>query len=591
MFTNPFNKKYQDGGSAPTDEQKKEMQGFVTWIKSNIEGFKDKSEQEIAKSLSDMAKSDEGKKSVQDLYSRYQKSKKQKSKFEDGGKFQSFICKHGHGGDIGCGCSGGKVIRGEEGVPGIDENDRIDNITGKRYQEILPNGTIKQTLTRNEPDNTTSYTTLEITPQQDSTFRAWNTRYGDDNINTYRPVSQYRWYHKLNPFVSIAPKNWIESFKQNFVQSEEDGGIVMGKDGLSRKQIRQDKRKVLRAMNRPTAGAQYENLMNQTRNWDRFAGMSRLERKNAINQLILNGEKPIVQTPIQPDLGENYVINETTVPYQFFNPTPQVVETPKVETVTTQTQSTPTATTQRSASTRRSNIARPEDFPMQEIVIPQISTNIPFGKGSRTSEKEITPVIEVGPLTETRDYQSEISDAMHKFGPWVEWGQGGIYETDSEGNGVYWIRNAEGKLEKHEPIVKTSKVVSAPKRTYTLSGTIGNPWDVYKCGGKVEKHQQEDGVGRGKLNEYYPANETGQFGKRVENLYTPDRNHLILITEPGKVSERRDSSFVFISPNSKSANPAISRRYKTFDKFTDKGPFEGMRNLWENWKLHANKNK
>ncbi len=169
-------------------------------------------------------------------------------------------------------------------------------------------------------------------------------------------------------------------------QSKEDGGVVMGKDGLSRKQVRQDKRKVLRAMNRPTAGAQYENLMNQTRNWDRFAGMSRLERKNAINQLILNGEKPIVQTSNVPDLGESYVINETTVPYQFFNSTPEVVETPKVETVTTQTKSTPTATTQRSASTnRRSNIARPEDFPMQEIVIPQISTNIPFGNGSRTA--------------------------------------------------------------------------------------------------------------------------------------------------------------------------------------------------------------
>lgn len=124
MFTNPLNRKYQTGGSAPTDDQKKDMQGFVTWIKSNVEGFKDKSEQEIAKSLSDMAKSDEGKKSVQDLYSRYQKSKKQKSKFADGGKFQYFICKHRRGGDIGCGCNGGKVIRGEDGLPDIDPNSR-----------------------------------------------------------------------------------------------------------------------------------------------------------------------------------------------------------------------------------------------------------------------------------------------------------------------------------------------------------------------------------------------------------------------------------------------------------------------------------
>ncbi len=139
-------------------------------------------------------------------------------------------------------------------------------------------------------------------------------------------------------------------------------------------------------------------------------------------------------------------------------------------------------------------------------------------------------------------------------------------------------------MQKHEPVRTTTIATSTPRRNY--STITGQPlrngqstWDLFKQGGQIEKHQQENGVGRGKLNEYYPANETGQFGERVENLYTPDRNHLILITEPGKVSERRDSSFVFISPNLKSANPAISRRYKTFDKFTDRGPFEGMRNL------------
>ena len=30
MFTNPLNRKYQTGGSAPTDDQKKDMQEFVT---------------------------------------------------------------------------------------------------------------------------------------------------------------------------------------------------------------------------------------------------------------------------------------------------------------------------------------------------------------------------------------------------------------------------------------------------------------------------------------------------------------------------------------------------------------------------------
>lgn len=67
-----------------------------------------------------MAKSEEGKKSVQNLYTRYQKSKTQKSKFEDGGKFQDFICKHARGGSVDCGC-GGKVISAAEGIDSMPD--------------------------------------------------------------------------------------------------------------------------------------------------------------------------------------------------------------------------------------------------------------------------------------------------------------------------------------------------------------------------------------------------------------------------------------------------------------------------------------
>ena len=145
MFNNPLNRKYQTGGNTPTDDQKKDMQGFVTWIKSNVEGFKDKSEQEIAKSISDMAKSEEGKKSVQDLYTRYQKSKK-KTKFEDGGKFQSFICKHGRGG-VNCGCGGGKVVRGQEGIDKLPEGtSRIITPRDTTDTYYLPNGNMVESI-------------------------------------------------------------------------------------------------------------------------------------------------------------------------------------------------------------------------------------------------------------------------------------------------------------------------------------------------------------------------------------------------------------------------------------------------------------
>lgn len=103
-----------------------------------------------------MAKSDEGKKSVQDLYSRYQKSKKSKSKFADGGKFQDFICKHKRGGNVDCGC-GGKVVRGQEGIESIPTpKDSTVNKAGfvvyPAFKETLPTGEVVETAYGHDKD-------------------------------------------------------------------------------------------------------------------------------------------------------------------------------------------------------------------------------------------------------------------------------------------------------------------------------------------------------------------------------------------------------------------------------------------------------
>ena len=116
----------------------------------------------------------------------------------------------------------------------------------------------------------------------------------------------------------------------------------------------------------------------------------------------------------------------------------EVVEAPKANVAATQASST----LQHNASTNhRSNIARPEDFPMQEIVIPQISTNIPFGNGSRTApsnnsttvaipEQEPTPVFINGRFVNA----SLPEDAPVYSAPRDS--EGNIIIKD-EGNGVY----------------------------------------------------------------------------------------------------------------------------------------------------------
>lgn len=503
MFTNPLNRKYQTGGSAPTDDQKKDMQEFVTWIKSNVEGFKDKSEQEIVKSLSDMAKSDEGKKSVQDLYSRYQKAKKQKSKFADGGKFQDFICKHKRGGNVDCGC-GGMVIRGEDGIDSVPDGflqsdtpvhaaalaakktvrlpwfgigrrrvgATIDQNGGKHFYEWgdVNGNTAQTTVSIPAPGDT-------IVKQSVATNRGWIPNTYPQGSTQYETIME-----RFRPIVDTG------------VPYKEDGGVVSEQEGgeLTRKQAR-----ILSRHNKGFNRGQFQLAMaNADAALRANTDLRGRDLRQAKRRMVagLNDKPLAISTTIE---------SPTLVAPSTGLVRSEVVEAPKANVAATQASST----LQRSASTnRRSNIARPEDFPMQEIVIPQISTNIPFGNGSRTSEKEITPVIEVGPLTETRDYQSEIFDAMHKFGPWVEWGQGGIYETDSEGNriikdegnGVYWIRNAEGKLEKHEPVRTATIATSAPRRNY--SAITGQPlrngqstWDLFKQGGKIEKHQNANG--------------------------------------------------------------------------------------------------
>ena len=451
MFTNPFNRKYQTGGSAPTDDQKKDMQGFVTWIKSNVEGFKDKSEQEIAKSLSDMAKSEEGKKSVQDLYSRYQKSKKQKSKFADGGKFQDFICKHRRGGDIGCGCNGGKVIRGQEGVESIrTPKDSTINRAGfvvyPAFKETLPTGEVVETAYGHDKDgqwvqrrrwNDGGYTYLGGY-NDNGQFR----RDGDISYSAYSNIAQYF----ENPLARMV--------KYSKPESKEDGGVVSEQEGgeLTRKQAR-----ILSRHNKGFNRGQFQLAMANADAALRQAnpGIHGRELRQAKRRMVAGlNENPLatsatIESPILVAPSTGLVRSE-------------VVETPKA------------SVAQRSASTnRRSNIARREDYPMQEIVIPQISTDIPFGKGPRTSEKEITPVIGVVPTTETRDWQGEIQKRLQSFGPWVSWGQGGLQEETPEE-------------------VPTRIVVSAPRRTY--SAITGQPlrngqssWELFKQGGKINK--------------------------------------------------------------------------------------------------------
>ena len=63
-------------------ENQKEMVEFVKWIATNVKGFEKSTPEEIVTAINGMAQSEEGKKSLQELYTQFQSSKK---KFQFGG--------------------------------------------------------------------------------------------------------------------------------------------------------------------------------------------------------------------------------------------------------------------------------------------------------------------------------------------------------------------------------------------------------------------------------------------------------------------------------------------------------------------------
>lgn len=346
MFTNPLNRKYQTGGSMDAKMASK----FVNWLMTSKKSpYKGKSREELASIIRDERNKEKLAKLFETFKTDSQNDTKETSQQEsklfakNGGKMQQFICKHGRGGNVDCGCNGGKVIRGEDGMQ-TPQNRYSGWQKQARRWVTLPDGSTQAIEVIVSPDGQTGIQRI-ITDRSQMQNRGGmavrDTVYGGgayDNGRVLIDASQ--------PMIPQEIDD-LNAYLDNKTPSKEDGGVVMGKDGLSRRQVRQDKRAV-KAMLRPTgqytSEDRYQYALNQAKRATQYQGMSRLERKNALNQYLLGRNKPVVQTPIQPDLGENYVINETTVPYQFFNPTPQVVETPEVA-VVTQPQSTPVTNT------------------------------------------------------------------------------------------------------------------------------------------------------------------------------------------------------------------------------------------------------
>ena len=116
MFKNPL-RKYQQGGTAPTQEQQKLLAAFIEWLPKRVKEFQGMQPEAIAQALDGMSKTPEGQQQIQQLMQQFQQeAQNSQPAYKQGGKLHDFICKHAKGGVADCGCGVKKAETGSGNI-------------------------------------------------------------------------------------------------------------------------------------------------------------------------------------------------------------------------------------------------------------------------------------------------------------------------------------------------------------------------------------------------------------------------------------------------------------------------------------------
>lgn len=246
MFTNPFNRKYQTGGSASSKadsliEKASKNSGISAKIlidKINS-ASSDKSNGAEFAELIKAAASDEDTQERRNAIASLKKKCKSPM-FADGGKFQDFICKHGRGGDIGCGCNGGKVVRGEDGLPDIDPNSREARKVRRtaRKADDLNGVTRRSTSYIETPEGKWGFEEGDVNGNTTETYFFAPNGSVPTQVDTpwvqkiYTPYGYriVRGNQNSAGWTTLGPR--VEN-----ILSQEDGGVLKGRGGMSTRSI------------------------------------------------------------------------------------------------------------------------------------------------------------------------------------------------------------------------------------------------------------------------------------------------------------------------------------------------------------------
>ena len=137
-----------------------ELMDFVEWLPNNSELFADMDVEAIIAQINDLASSDEGKETLEQLTKQYKS--KEMELFKKGGKLDYLLCLKKGGKVQDCGC-GKKIEKAQGGSDGLRERGSI-NAYDERYPEFNRDSTWSVVSTPNGPayvKNTFSGNTLE----------------------------------------------------------------------------------------------------------------------------------------------------------------------------------------------------------------------------------------------------------------------------------------------------------------------------------------------------------------------------------------------------------------------------------------------
>lgn len=635
MFNNPLNRKYQTGGSV-------EDEGFYSWLKSNVKEFKDYSIDQIKEGVRKMEQTEEGRKasaSLKKSYEEYKKSKSStKSKFADGGKMQSFICKHAHGGNVDCGC-GGMVVRAEPGMQlperrvrrassrnmedapdtGYVTRRRVGyaDVDGNRtvYEDAVVDGTSAQTWVTS--DGQGGYKVAQRIPIQggwrDVEYNpdTWQYKAITGRLADYfnRPARTTKL--RVAPIIGLFPGSTKSGEVDNTLA---EGGIISEQPGgpvLTRRQARE-----LSGLKRGYSRSDFQTAMANADLALRNAGLRGKELRQAKRRMVAG---------INVEPTPEVILTDNTVPEIVVNPTIQQAAT-LAELPTRETLAQPMNTNRRIRDYAQSGDYNTNVDTNVVLDMPVVTSEDLTGRKNRFTglRRQETPTqststlptysesVYTSPNSQTGGWSPErMREDMYQFGPGVPWGRAGLIEEPEKPTVIDWSKSSTW-----DPYIRMNNGPLSPYQMELIRVLTANPnatindlrggWTPetfaaakqkfgFKCGGKVEKHQDANG----KIYDRYIYPED-KNGASSEHILTPGQQFSLYKIKSEKVPGKVDSLFVFGRGRGDMIGPTVvnraSRLWINPTKAVDNiwwtngikaSPFNSLRSEWESYKTKS----